>query len=479
MREGRSCQQIRWRWRTDGHRGGKSALFTRAVIGALKSRLRRPRAGLAACAAAISFLFSATGNAAEDAKTIPLGVANTSWDGLSRFVELARAEEHVERVVAGGTLPYGELQPKDAIVLVHPTETLDVESLTEFLRQGGRVVIFDDFGTSDSLVEHFGIKRIPPPERPKESVRGNASLPVARPSGVHPTIAEVPFVVLNHPTALDHPNLSTVLVVRDTKGHEAVVGVAGAVGKGRLFVVSDASAVMNGMMRFSGNRTFAGAVLKYALEDDAWGERGGVLYILSDAFATRGSLAPRGPVAEFLERALARLKDEARKTSKEGLGPDLAWIGTIAAAAMILMWLRKRAGTLHRIELPRWGRPVSDLAEGGVGGHAALLKSSFLTRTLEVIEWKNALEETVAARLDAMPLPPQNAWVARLVDEQWIDRAAAIRLQDALMKVATIETAQLARGAVREPSSGEVGAIVAVFEEILSRLEGRTGRPHP
>gem|GEM_PF-5882838 len=410
----------------------------------------------------------------DETNKVPLGVGNGSWDGLSRFVELARAEDHVERVVAGGTLPYGELQPKDAIILVHPTETLDVESLTEFLRQGGRVVVFDDFGTSDSLVEHFGIKRIPPPERPKESVRGNPNLPVARPLGVHPTIADVPFVVLNHPTALDHPNLSTVLVVRDTNGHEAVVGVAGAVGKGRLFVVSDASAVMNGMMRFSGNRTFAGAVLKYAVEDDAWGERGGVLYILSDAFTTRGSLAPRGPVAEFLERALARLKDEARKTAREGLGPDLAWIGTIAAAAILLMWLRKRAGTLHRIELPRWGRPVSDLAEGGVGGHAALLKSSFLTRTLEVIEWKNALEETVAARLEAMPLPPQNVWVTRLVDEQWIDRAAAVRLQDALMKVATIETAQLARGAVREPSSGEVGAIVAVFEEILARLEGRS-----
>src|SRR5690349_6092891 len=59
---------------------------------------------------------------------------SSDWDGLSDFVQLAKDEAGAGNVVATGSIDYGALGPQDAVILLHPEGTLDVESLSRFLR---------------------------------------------------------------------------------------------------------------------------------------------------------------------------------------------------------------------------------------------------------------------------------------------------------------------------------------------------------
>src|SRR5437867_11989386 len=85
---------------------------------------------------------------------------SSDWDGLSDFIQLAKDEAGATNVVATGSIDYGTLGAQDAVILLHPEGSIDVESLSRFLREGGRVVLFDDFGSGDELLRHFPIQRV-------------------------------------------------------------------------------------------------------------------------------------------------------------------------------------------------------------------------------------------------------------------------------------------------------------------------------
>src|SRR5512143_1494564 len=68
-------------------------------------------------------------------------VTSSDWDGLSDLLQLAKDEAGAANVVATSSLDYSALRPEDGVVLLHPESSLDVESLSRFLREGGRVAV--------------------------------------------------------------------------------------------------------------------------------------------------------------------------------------------------------------------------------------------------------------------------------------------------------------------------------------------------
>ena len=104
----------------------------------------------------------------ENAET--LDPTSADWDGLADFVAIASAELP-DRVVSRQHLDYAELKREDGVILIHPDGPMDAESLARFMRDGGRVVLADDYGDGEELLSHFGIERVPLPAKPALALR--------------------------------------------------------------------------------------------------------------------------------------------------------------------------------------------------------------------------------------------------------------------------------------------------------------------
>lgn len=398
------------------------------------------------------------------------------WDALSVFVGMARAELGAPRVVVTQQLDYSTLVPEDALVLVHPVGDLDLASLSRFLHEGGRIVLLDDFGDGDLLLSHFGMTRRPLGE-PSQTLGNRMYLPIAKPSGYHPTVIDVDHVVLNHASCIDHPDLSSVLEVETRQGEKKAVAVAGAVGKGRLLAVSDSSVFVDGMLRFPGNETFARAVIRYAVEDDVWGKRGGRLVVVSDAVKQVGVFGEASATAAFFEEATRGLREALQKLREDGLTGTPALAVAVLAALGCVLWVAKRAAKPHAPQLPRFLLPVSALARGGQPSHVSTLVAKSTPRALALLEHKVAFEEKLAVWLglpEAQKLPPQ-AELFALLQERGVSATLLTELRQLFFRLAQAETWLLSRGRAPTVSEGEVVRISERLQAILVALNGTAG----
>src|SRR5690606_1903228 len=172
--------------------------------------------------------------------------------------DMAREALGDDRVGVVSTRDWEEVEAGDGILVLHPTNPMDQEEATSFMKAGGRMAILDDYGKGDRLLEHFKIRRRTLSTEPLAFLRSNPALAIASPAydtsggevlGLHPTVADVKQVVLNHGTGLEHPDLTPVLEVRVRGGDPIAVAVAGQIDgprdKGRLFAMGDPSAFIN------------------------------------------------------------------------------------------------------------------------------------------------------------------------------------------------------------------------------------------
>ena len=274
-------------------------------------------------------------------------------------------------------------------------------------------------------------------------LRGNPALAIAEPASAHPAVRDVARVVTNHATGLEHPALSPVLVVRGDGEPDVLLAVAGAVGQGRLLAVGDASVVINAMLRYPGNRALCASLVRYVTEDDAWGKRGGKLYILANDFETTGTFgddsrlgARWASLRRTLTDALEMLRHDGmppwRRTSSRWRSGSGSWSGRA----------RARAGRTSPSSRASCGR-CRRRAQGGVAGHAAVIAAPGTSRVLAMLELKSALEEELSTRLGLDRPPPHDELVARV-------RGAAAPRRDA--------SAADARGALARPARAHRGA---------------------
>ena len=417
---------------------------------------------------------------------------DTTWQGTSELVAIAREKLGKGRVRIVASVPWEEMQPLDALLVLHPERELDYREVAAFLAAGGRLGLLDDYGKGDSLLRRFRIHRVAAPLDPKEPLRDNPNLPIAVPSlgsdaRPHPVVGGVDRVVTNHPTGLETDRglrLTTVLELPSVSEPPTPLALIGVIGDakrcglvsdgmdepassplpvagrcGRLLAMGDPSAVMNLMLRYPGNRAFAARLVEYLVGDDTWGKRSGNLYVVANDFTERGSYGKHGGLLGAIDDRLEALARLVAETRRDGLPAAFAILLAALAAGGASMWAISRATRMYRKAAPRYARPTPLVAQGGLAGRAAVLSADTTHRALVVLELKAALEEAIRERLGMA-----DASLPRLAEE--IDRQQALgrRNSDALKEVVT-EIAK-AEAAVSRTER------IAVADSSIRRLHG-------
>jgi hypothetical protein len=408
-------------------------------------------------------------------------VNDTGWEGSSELLELAREALGADRIVIAAVLDWEQLTPRDGLLVLHPTSELDYDEVSAFLRAGGRLALLDDYGKGAALLERFQIRRIPAPLRPASTLRQSSGIAIAIPAvqqvagieqGRHPVVADVSQLVTNHPTALTHPNLTAVLEIPAIGEPNATLAVTGIiVNRGRLFAMGDPSATINLMMRYPGNRAFAKGLVEYLVEDDAWGRRGGKLYLLSNDFKQTGAYGGGTSLSRELKEQFEGLSELIADMRDDGLPDLLAIVLAMLAGLGVVVWTGVVSTRPYRRSAPRYAAAQPLVAQGGVAGRAAVLAAPTTHPALALLEVKSALEEGLALRLD---LPP-NTGPKALLEE--IDGRALLakrsyeelvnifrELNRAEMAVAAAQPLRVPRGSI-ERLGQRVAALLAEVKE--------------
>lgn len=204
------------------------------------------------------------------------GTYTYSWEGASELRSEATAAG-AETVIATNTTRYTEIEANGTVAIAiaaeEPYGPQDRERIAEFVRRGGTLVVADDIGQSNQLLQELGAStRIDgtPVRDPREYYRSPA-LPVATQTDNQSYVANSESFTLNYGTVL-MPNGAEVLVrtseyaYLDTNRNQQfdaneTLGARPAmttetIGRGQLLVISDSSALINVMLDRPGNQAF-------------------------------------------------------------------------------------------------------------------------------------------------------------------------------------------------------------------------------
>ena len=433
---------------------------------------------------------------------------DATWQGTSELVGIARERLGKGRVRIVASIPWEEMQPTDALLVLHPERELDYREVAAFLAAGGRLGLLDDYGKADALLRRFRIHRVSAPFDPRDPLRDNPNLPIAVPvigpdARPHPVVGGVDRVVTNHPTGLETDRglrLTTVLEMPSLSAPPTPLALIGVIGDakrcglvsdgmdepsasgapvagrcGRLLAMGDPSAVMNLMLRYPGNRAFAARLVEYLVGDDTWGRRSGNLYLVANDFVERGSYGKHGGLGGAIDDRLEALARLVAETRRDGLPATLAILLAAMCAGGATLWAVSRTTRRYRKAAPRYARPTPLVAQGGLAGHAAVLSADTTHRALVVLELKAALEEAVRERMGIA-----DASLPRLAEE--IDRQAALsrRNSEALREMVT-EMARAEAAVSRTERIVIADAAIRQMHEamtgILAELDERRRKP--
>lgn len=201
---------------------------------------------------------------------------NTDWNGLSHMASSAQV---MPLYSTAGLAGPGSGR---TLLIVSPgnnfTEAESSQVLT-FLRGGGRVVVADDFGNADSLLDSIGspITIDPIPLYQYENYYVNRTFPIVTNISSSPYTRNVRQLVLDHPASLNVSGNAEVLISSSDKawldyngnmsldndermGTYPVVARSGYAG-GELIVVSDPDIFINSMLDKGDNTAFMADVL--------------------------------------------------------------------------------------------------------------------------------------------------------------------------------------------------------------------------
>lgn len=440
---------------------------------------KRARRSLALCVAL------GIGLTAMDARAAAFDVADTTWEGCSELYGLAVNELGDGRVKAVAVLDWNEVTPNDGVLVLHPLQSMDPEETAAFMKAGGRLAIVDDYGRGEETLRRFHIERTVLPSRPVAALRNNPQLAIAEPvvtgdkgqlTGPHPVVASVQQFVTNHATGLRHPNLSPVLEVRAVGEPPTIVAVAGQVGKGRLFALSDPSGLMNQMLRYPGNRAFAVGLAHYLVDEDGGERQSGRLFIVANRFSEEGSFGGKSTLRKDIEGQLRSIGDALAEARQNGLPTWAHWVLALAAVLGVAAWVARAAGRPYKSPQPRFARPVPLVAQGGVAGRFALLSAPSSPPGLLLLELKSALVESLSHKLGAPLDPSPEAVVSAAERAGGLDERGRSALKEVLAVMQKAEASVVAGRPVRVPRAALRNA-AAVVKDVLARAGAITPEP--
>jgi hypothetical protein len=425
--------------------------------------------------------------APRDARADSFDVGDTSWAGGSEMLEIARSELGEARVRAVAVLDWNEVEPEDGVLAIHPLRAMDEGDAAAFMKAGGRLaVLLDEDGAGEEMLSRFRIYRSAPPSRPVAALRNRPVFAIAEPvvdmvaghmTGPHPVVARVQQLVTNRPTTLRHPALSPVLRIRAIGEPDGILAVAGQVGKGRLFAMGDASAVINQMLRFPGNRAFVSGLVHYLVDDDGPVHRQGRLFIVTNRFGEEGSFGGQGGLRKDLEASMKSVANFFTEARRDGFPPWTHLALAVGAALGLAVWVARAAAKPYKSPLPRYARPTPLVAQGGVAGRFAVLAAPSSPRSLALLELKSALQEGLASSFGLGTDPGPEVLARKVMEVGSLDERAYSSFKEILRMMQHVESAVVAGRPVRVPQR-ELSRASRVVREVLAASASRSA-PSP
>lgn len=204
------------------------------------------------------------------------GTYTHGWDGTSELRSEANAAG-AETIVATDTARYEETTAEGTVGVILASEeaysTDDGARVADFVRRGGTIVVADDIGSTNQLLQEIGAStRVDgDPLRDERHYHRSPALPVATRTADHPYVSDSETFTMNHGTALT-PNGADVLIQSSEYSYldhnrnqqfdgDEVIGprpvmTIEEVGQGQVIVIGDTSALINVMLERPGNRAF-------------------------------------------------------------------------------------------------------------------------------------------------------------------------------------------------------------------------------
>lgn len=380
--------------------------------------------------------------------------AQSDWDGLDRLVEVAK--EAGVLLKTGPRIDLAQVSPLDALLIVGPTETLPVNGLTAFLREGGRVALLDDFGTGERLLAAYQVTRVPAPLAGVPALREDTDLLLAYPASEHPLVDGVSVLLTNRAVALRHPELKPVFTFG--RSDEALV-LAGAVGGGRLVAVGDASIVINQLLTVPAHRRFAKNLFQYLVRP------GGRVWLVGPHSELKGSYGAK-------KASLSRLDSWLRRVAHPDLPPAVLSLMALALCGIAIVLA---VGTLPRRS--PYVRPdlfPQAMVYAGFAGRVAAAEREGVNLVWSLLDYKRELEAELAHRLELKgPFDPREA-VAELRKRGAPDHDVRelFELLTRLDRVAAEHDSSDKRTRI---GSSELGNVVRKGEELLRRVGNSQG----
>jgi hypothetical protein len=262
--------------------------------------------------------------------------------------------------------------------------------------------------------------------------------------------------------------LTRVLEIPALGEPDATLAVTGIIMKrGRLFAMGDASAVINLMLRYPGNRAFAEGLVDYLVEDDVWGPRGGKLYLVTNRFRQRGQFGGKEGIAGELREQIEALADTIGDVRTEGLPESFVTLFAVLAALGAAGWVGLVATRPYRQSLPRHAAPTPLVAQGGAAGRAAVLAAPTTHRALVLLELKSALEEALGQRLSLPPTTRGRFLLAEVERQGLLTRSSFEKLTRMLTEMTSAED----RIASSQPPRVTEVAVRRMHRDILGLLK--------
>lgn len=376
------------------------------------------------------------------------------WEGLSALRGLAQA--HGVTIEAPGRLELWKVDPVDAILIVHPTRPPPATDLARFMREGGRLAIFDDYGQGQSLLRAFAIGRHAGmrPEADRR-LRGNPRLGIATPPGSHPLTAGVEAVVLNHAQVLHHATLQPVLSI---DGEAGAVALSGAVGAGRLVAMSDASVLINNMLQFAGNRRFAENLVDYLV-----GDRGGTLYLVTGDAEIRGRPGLAAP-----RDAVTAVREGLRRLSRLQLPGEAVWL--TAWVVMVTSLLAAATALPRRARVSGPLGPVRSEVTAGFQGRVDFFAQAGRNLYGAAMAYKHEIESELVRAL-CLPPRPSRAQLLTALRARGVDPALANRADTLLQTLDALSLRRDQRPGPPRVSAQQLTSMVQDGSSVLAALE--------
>jgi hypothetical protein len=405
------------------------------------------------CVLLLAFTFAPGLGRPSLARAEDLSTREPAWNGLTQLRSLA--EQTGAAVITPEQIDVAQLGPDDALLVVHPVEPLPSAELSAFLRSGGRLAVADDFGTGRALLGAFGIGLYPPARTESTKLlRGEPFLMLATRQNSHPLSRSADVLVTNHPQALSHRQLEPIYALR--KGHDAIV-LSGAVGKGRLVAISDASVLINNMLQFEGNRAFARDLLAYLA-----GSARGRLFIVGSDTQWKFGLRRFGS-----EHPLESVKAVLSHVAKLRLPPSAVTALSIVLALLLLISivtaLPRRSVYARRkyLEIPP--------CPSGFAGQVDYYKLESRNFLPPLLAFKFELESRIIADLGASGQLSLSDLMKALRARGLSERS----LQDTRELLVTLDaTHAQTHGEMPQISPRKFSALVATGQRILAELDG-------